>query len=105
MNFHFDLLDESATVFTKAEKVARVIVENSNRTEEESYCKPVEGESDQIAPVDRIVLPKDVADIRDEDETIYIIGTKEGKVTKIDGIQHMTQLKVASIHYTCDTIC
>lgn len=55
-------------------------------------CVPVDEK--EVPPVERVVLPKDVADINDEDESIYIIGTRDGKVTMIDGLDHMKKLKV-----------
>ncbi|RYG69627.1 hypothetical protein EON64_02225 [archaeon] len=53
-------------------------------------CEPVE----HAAPVNRLVLPSDVAEFTEEDESIYIIGTREGKVTKIAGLEDMKNLKV-----------
>lgn len=47
-----------------------------------------------IPPVDRIIYPCDIVDIHEDDETIYIIGTKEGKVTKIKGLENNRKLKV-----------
>ncbi len=47
---------------------------------------------DDIAPVDRIIIPSDICPIGNEDEYIYIVGTQSGKVTKIDGLQDMTKL-------------
>lgn len=47
-----------------------------------------------LPPVDRIVVPKDITDIADEDDIVYIIGTKDGKVTKIAGLEKLTKLKV-----------
>lgn len=50
-------------------------------------CTVVEDvEKIYVPPVDRLLVPGDIVDIREEDETIYIIGTKEGKVTKIRGL-------------------
>lgn len=46
------------------------------------------------APVDRLVVPGDIVDIREDEESIYIIGTKEGKVTKIRGLEKAKNLKV-----------
>ena len=48
---------------------------------------------DDIAPVDRLIIPSDICTISDEDEYIYIVGTQSGKVTKIDGLQNMTKLE------------
>ena len=47
---------------------------------------------EDIAPVDRLIIPSDICHIGDDDEYIYIVGTQSGKVTKIDGLQNMTRL-------------
>ena len=47
-----------------------------------------------IAPVDRLLVPGDIVEIKEEDESIFIIGTKEGKVTKITGLEVAKNLKV-----------
>lgn len=49
------------------------------------------------APVDRLVVPGDIVDIREDEESIYIIGTKEGKVTKIRGLEKAKNLKVTRL--------
>eukprot|EP01040_Poterioochromonas_malhamensis_P011233 gene11234-12239_t len=53
------------------------------------------GEIDQtkLPPVERVVLPRDVVEIKEDDDTVYVIGTKDGKVTLIDGLDHMKHLK------------
>lgn len=61
-------------------------------------CTVVEDiEKIYVPPVDRLLVPGDIVDIREEDETIYIIGTKEGKVTKIRGLEVAKNLKVSSL--------
>lgn len=58
-------------------------------------CTVVEDvEKIYVPPVDRLLVPGDIVDIREEDDTIYIIGTKEGKVTKIRGLEVAKNLKV-----------
>jgi len=54
-------------------------------------CVPVKDED--IPPVERVVIPADVADFNEEDDMIYIIGTREGKVTQIRGLERMLNLK------------
>ncbi|KAJ1433150.1 hypothetical protein B484DRAFT_447427 [Ochromonadaceae sp. CCMP2298] len=50
-------------------------------------------EKEAVAPVDRLLIPSDIVEIKDDDEAIYIIGTREGKVTKIRGLENVKQLK------------
>lgn len=59
-------------------------------------CTVVEDIQDEepVAPVDRILLPGDIVKIQESDEQIFIIGTKEGKVTKIRGLEVAKNLKV-----------
>lgn len=52
------------------------------------------GKAVLLPPVERIVCPRDITDIRDEAESIYIVGTREGKVTRIRGLERCTKLKV-----------
>ena len=49
-----------------------------------------------LPPTDRIILPRDVAEFNDDDDIVWVIGTKDGKVTKIDGFENMKNLKVLS---------
>jgi hypothetical protein len=37
-----------------------------------------------------------VIDLTDEDDTIYIVGTRGSKVTKISGLENMKKLAVSS---------
>ena len=53
------------------------------------------GKAVLLPPVERIVCPRDITDIGDEDESIYIVGTREGKVTRIRGLERSTKLKVS----------
>ena len=46
------------------------------------------------APIDRLLVPGDIVELREDDESIYIIGTREGKVTKIRGLEVTKKLKV-----------
>jgi len=47
-----------------------------------------------LPPADRIVCPRDVVAFTDEDESIYVVGTRGGKVTRISGLEGMTRIKV-----------
>lgn len=58
-----------------------------------SFCGDC-AEPEDVPPTQRIIIPSDVADFTPADESIYIIGTREGKVTKIAGLENMRQLKV-----------
>lgn len=60
------------------------------------------GKAVLLPPVERIVCPRDITDIGDEDESIYIVGTREGKVTRIRGLERSTKLKV---QYTFNKCC
>jgi hypothetical protein len=58
-------------------------------------CTVIEEEAEpKIAPVDRLLLPGDIVEITENDESVYIIGTKDGKVTKIGGLSELKKLKV-----------
>ena len=67
------------------------IVQLSRLTNDEDF--EIESES-KIAPIDRIVIPKDVVSFSEEDESIHVVGTRGGKVTKIAGLENMNKLKV-----------
>lgn len=64
-----------------------------------SVCLPED--SEKLPPVSRVVLPADVAEFTDSDENVTIIGTREGKVTRIAGLEKMTNLKVSSRPWPC----
>lgn len=52
------------------------------------------------SPADLIKIPSDVIDIKLGDESLYVIGTREGKVTKIDGLEILREsLSVSVILY------
>jgi len=44
-------------------------------------------------PAERLLYPKDVIDVNDDDEMVYVIGTKDGKVTRIEGLENMRKIK------------
>eukprot|EP01041_Mallomonas_annulata_P000458 gene458-831_t len=74
---------------------------DSNKTAE--FCKPCDDAVDQdrdksddesfIPPVHRLVIPADVTAVSEDDDVIYVIGTRAGKVTKIAGLEGMHKLK------------
>ncbi len=74
--------------------------ESTENVDEEvgQYCVVIPPETDETAkdkaPVDRIVIPADVTEIHEDDEQVYIIGTRDGKVTQIVGLEKVKQLKV-----------
>lgn len=49
---------------------------------------------DYVPPVERNITPKDVTQIGDDDEYIYVVGTQGKKVTRLHDIENMTKLKV-----------
>ena len=53
--------------------------------------------SEDVAPIDRLIIPSDICPIADDEEIIYIVGTQSGKVTKIDGLQNMTRLDILTL--------
>jgi hypothetical protein len=53
-----------------------------------------DSEDEEVPPVDRIICPGDVVDLEPSMETIYIVGTRGEKVTKISGLEGMVELKV-----------
>eukprot|EP01031_Cornospumella_fuschlensis_P047192 gene47192-57800_t len=58
------------------------------------FCAPCEPEENvHIAPVHRLVVPADIAEFTQDDELLHIIGTRDGKVTKIAGLEGMTKMK------------
>lgn len=59
------------------------------------FCGDCDPDQSKLPPVERVVLPRDVVEIHDEDETVYVVGTRDGKVTVIDGLDHMKNLKVS----------
>ena len=45
-------------------------------------------------PAHRDVIPSDLQDFTPMDDVIMIVGTQSGKVTRIGGLEEMTNLKV-----------
>ena len=73
------------------------IVEQSPRGGLGFENKEDDGDEDcddfNIPPVDRLLIPAQVVPISAEDEVIYIVGTRGGKVTKIAGLEGCAQLQ------------
>lgn len=60
-------------------------------------CAPCDPSAEKDkAPVDRVILPSDVAEFTSEDDVVYIIGPRDGKVTQIAGLDHMHKLEVST---------
>lgn len=81
--------------FTNKSHEKRAVVQVNKENEDASYCMdcaPVDNAD--LPPVERVIIPADVAEFSEDDDTIYIIGTREGKVTQIMGLEKMNNLKV-----------
>lgn len=84
----------------KAESPAEEKVVPMTRSDPEFCldCNPTD--DGQPGPAERIIFPADVIEISPEDDTVYVIGTKDGKVTRIGGLQGMPNLKVRDSFHT-----
>lgn len=61
----------------------------------ENGDKTAEGEPEPfVPPIERIISPADVIDIQPDDESVYIIGTRDTKVTTMRGLDKAIDLKV-----------
>jgi Cys-tRNA synthase (O-phospho-L-seryl-tRNA:Cys-tRNA synthase) len=58
------------------------------------FCGDCEPDQTHLPPVERVVVPGDIVEITPEDESVHIIGTRDGKVTVINGLDHLKKLKV-----------
>lgn len=61
--------------------------------EQPQFCLDCD-DNDEPGPAERILYPSDVSEFSSEDDTVYVIGTKDGKVTRIGGLEGMNNLKV-----------
>jgi hypothetical protein len=52
------------------------------------------GEEPLAGPADRDVIPADVVSLDTVDEVLFVVGTQGGKVTRIAGLEGLSQLKV-----------
>jgi hypothetical protein len=48
----------------------------------------------KLPPIERVVRPGDIIELDDDMDSIYIVGTRSGKVTQIMGLENMAKLKV-----------
>ena len=58
-----------------------------NEEEYEKYC--TDCVVVEPSPAEKILIPSDVVEINEGDEMVYIVGTRGGKVTVIDGLDHV----------------
>ena len=77
----------------KQHKNATVVQDRTINDEDDESSVPEDPQA-SIPPAERLVYPKDVVDFKDEDEIIYVLGTRGGKVTRISGLENMTKIKV-----------
>jgi hypothetical protein len=63
--------------------------------ESPNYCIDCDS-SEKISPAERVVVPRDVIDFNEDEEALHVIGTKDGKITAISGLEKMSNLKVIS---------
>jgi Cys-tRNA synthase (O-phospho-L-seryl-tRNA:Cys-tRNA synthase) len=61
------------------------------------FCGDCEPDQTHLPPVERVVVPGDIVEITPEDESVHIIGTRDGKVTVINGLDHLKKLKVKAL--------
>jgi protein phosphatase 1 regulatory subunit 7 len=53
-----------------------------------------EGVSEEkLPPVERNITPRDVTEIEDTDEVVYVVGTQGSKVTRLHNLENMTNLQ------------
>jgi protein phosphatase 1 regulatory subunit 7 len=92
-------IEEVSSAGVKNESKVRVELPSNNRSVIGSRPKPLDSDDDEAAeevavpPAERNISPKDVIEFTDEDESICIIGTWGGKVTRIAGLENMTKIK------------
>ncbi len=67
--------------------------------------RPDTPEEERKAPADRLVVPADVISFTDDDEVVFVVGTRDGKVTKIAGLENMSNLKVSSSSFFHLILC
>ena len=85
----------------KQQKTATVIQQDS-ATNDDDENSVTEDPQASVPPAERLVYPNDVVDFNDEDEIIYVLGTRGGKVTRISGLENMTKIKVNDWYCTAD---
>jgi hypothetical protein len=83
-------IQQAAAVTQEAKKRAEKPVE-----QEPEFCLDCNPADDgEPGPADRVVYPADVVEFAPEDDCVYVVGTKDGKVTRIGGLENMPNLKV-----------
>lgn len=83
-------ITRDAAVVPEAKKRAEKPVE-----QEPEFCLDCNPADDgEPGPADRVVYPADVVEFAPEDDCVYVVGTKDGKVTRIGGLENMPNLKV-----------
>lgn len=60
----------------------------------EQFCLPCDEEPVEPPPSERIIVPSDVITFSQDDDEVIVIGTRNGKVTRIDGLVGMNNLQV-----------
>mmetsp|Transcript_36439 Transcript_36439/g.34450 ORF Transcript_36439/g.34450 Transcript_36439/m.34450 type:complete len:167 (+) Transcript_36439:52-552(+) len=101
-NKNHEEIEEVSSAGVKNE--SKVRVELPSRSAIGSRPKPLDSDDDEgedraedegviLPPAERNISPKDVLEFTDEDESICIIGTWGGKVTRIAGLEKMTKIK------------
>jgi len=76
-----------STKLSSTAEMAALLAANSDQ-----FCLPCD-ENPTEAPAERIVIPSDVVAFTPDDEEVCVIGTRDGKVTKIEGLDGMNKLK------------
>jgi hypothetical protein len=96
MEFTQEVKDESSAKGQekKQQKTATVIQDSAAINDDDENSVTEEDPQASSPPAERLVYPKDVVDFNDEDEIIYVLGTRGGKVTRISGLENMSRIKV-----------
>ena len=84
---------DNSNVTTSTEVVEEGVKDEAVNEEGEDEEEEEEEKEVYKGPADRLVTPFDVSDIKEDDDSVFVIGTKEGKVTKIDGLENMKKVK------------
>ena len=91
---------EPPTDFEFCQPCSSNSVEDVNKQEESDDESDKDDNDDKkvnemdLPPAQRNITPKDVSQVNDDDEVIYIVGTQGNKVTRLHNIENMTKLKV-----------
>lgn len=85
--------------------VSRVEDGTVAEAEVDSDCEAEQRAEKEPCPAHRIVTPADIFDISPTDEAIVIVGTQQAKVTRIAGLEGMTELKVLFDSFSAHRAC